>query len=157
MYKAGDEAGRGSGALYVLETNKTHPFHHGRLGIEKGVSYTTAFHSTPGWNSISGGNFNRLRLAFTVDPVILLSAARDPGENTGLATGVQLFGHHEDSSLTPEFSVDTPQGSTVWGAGLRYQRKTGPRSFFEAQGIGNFSSDPQFRREGVSISQTILF
>lgn len=157
MFKSGDQAGRGSGALFVLESSKTRIYHDGWFGIHKGVYYATAFHATDGWNSISGGNFSRLRLAFTVDPVILVSAARDPGANTGVAAGVQFFRHHEDESLVPEIAFDSPEGAEVWGVGLRYQRKTGPRSFFEIQGVENFSDDSRFRREGVSISETILF
>ena len=61
------------------------------------------------------------------------------------------------TSVVPEIAFDSPQGEAVWGIGLRYQKKTSPRSFLEVQGIGNFSDDRRFRREGVFVSETIIF
>jgi hypothetical protein len=157
LFKIGDQADRGSGQLYVIECNRTRIYDDGLLGIEKGVYYATAFRATKGWNSISGGNFDRLRVAFALDPLITISANPDPADNTGIALGVQFFRHHEDESLIPEFAFQAPTGTPVYGVGLRYQRKTGARSFFEIEGIGNFSDDPTFRREGVFVSETIVF
>ncbi|NIL96094.1 MAG: hypothetical protein GTO53_02230 [Planctomycetales bacterium] len=157
LFKIGDRAGRGSGQLYVIEINRPR-IHDGKLlGIEKGVYYATAFRATKGWNSISGGNFDRLRIAFAVDPLVTISASPDPADNTGIALGVQWFRRHEDESLIPEFAFQAPTGTPVYGVGLRYQRKTSARSFFQIEAIGNFSDDPTFRRQGLSISETILF
>ena len=50
-----------------------------------------------------------------------------------------------------------PTGDPVWGFGLRYLRKTSERSFFEALGVINFSETEIYRRDGISISETIIF
>jgi len=157
MFRMASEAAGGGGQLFVLEYNRHWLHTHGFCGVEKSVFYATAFRSTNGWQSISGGNFDRVRTAFAVDPLIPLAAARAPSDNVGMAIGWQLFRHHEDESLLPELAYDAPGGDSVWGVGLRYQRKTGPRSFFEVQGVGNFSNNPALRREGVFLSETFLF
>jgi hypothetical protein len=157
LAKWSDAGGRGSGQLLVLEANKMRIFDTHPCGIEKGLFYATAFRATKGWNSIAGGNFDRLRLAFAVDPLVTLSAQRAPDDNYGVTFGVQLFRHHEDESIIPEIAFEAPQNTAVLGVGIRYQRKTGKRSYFELQGIGNFSEDPQFRRQGVFLSETINF
>jgi hypothetical protein len=160
LFKMGDAGGRGAGQLFVIETNHTRVFTSSFChwaGLEHGVFYLDAFRATEGWNSISGGNYDRLRTAFSVNPLVPISAARDPQDTTGVAMGVQLFRCHEDQSLTPEVAYETPGGASVWGAGLTYQRKTSRRTFFEATGVLNWSSDPTFRREGVMLSETIVF
>lgn len=157
LFRIAPTASGGSGELYVLEYNRAYSHGCNFFGVEKSVLYATAFHSTQGWQSISGGNFNRVRTAFAVDPLIPLSAARSPDDNVGAALGWQLFRHEEDESLLPEVAYDAPGGDSVWGVGLRYQRKTGPRSFFEVQGVYNWSDNPTFRREGVFMSETIVF
>ncbi|MCH8046184.1 MAG: hypothetical protein IID44_20925 [Planctomycetes bacterium] len=160
LLKWGDRGGRGCGQLFVLESNLTRTFSPSFTdctGIEFGVFYVNAFHATRGWNSISGGGFDRLRSTLEVNPLVSISAGRPPDDTTGLALGVQLFRHHEDESITPEVVFESPGGRPVWGAGLIYQRKTGPRSFFEARGVGTWSNTPAFRRDGVFLAETILF
>lgn len=157
MFKFGDEGGRGAGQLFVVESNYTRIFHENWAGVESAVCYGNAFVATSGWNSLAGGNFNRLRTSFEVNPLVQIAAGNTTGQNWGAAVGVQLFRHHDDESLIPEFAFQAPDNVPVWGVGLRYQRKTGPRSFFEALGVWNESSDSRFARQGVFVSETILF
>ncbi len=73
LFKGGDEAGSGDGALYVLESNFTRAASHElecSTGIQKAVFYANAFKATSGWSPISGANFNRLRSNFAVDPLV---------------------------------------------------------------------------------------
>jgi hypothetical protein len=160
LFKWGDETGRGSGELFVVESAYTRYFSecfYATTGIEYGVFYANAFHATQGWNSIGGGNFNRLRSSFETNPLVSISIARAPDDNSGLALGVQLFRHDEDESFIPEIAFESPGGQGVFGMGFRYLRKTGPRSFFELLGVYNASDDPSLRREGVFAGQTIVF
>ncbi|MEX2359379.1 MAG: hypothetical protein WEE51_13705 [Pirellulaceae bacterium] len=157
MFKFGDEAGTGDGQLFVLESNYVRVLDHQPLGIESAVFYCNSFASLGGWNSISGGNFNRLRAAFDVNPLVAISTGRNLGENYGASLGVQLLRLHEDESFSPEIAYESPDGNSVWGLGLRYQRKTSKRSFFEVLGVVNFSEVEELRRDGVFVSQTILF
>ncbi|MCA9246704.1 MAG: hypothetical protein KDA42_06300 [Planctomycetales bacterium] len=153
------ESSSADGQLFVLESNYTRHM-HGHLAHmahwETAVFYANAFYATPDWRPISGGNFDRLRSAFEVSPLVAI--ARGTADNTtGVALGVQLFGSNEDSSLTPEIAFEAPGGTGVLGIGLRYQRKTGKRSFFDIQAIGNWSDDESLERAGVFASETILF
>jgi len=157
MFKWGDAGGTGSGQLFVLETNLTRVFSDNFAGVEYGVYYCNAFVATEGWNPISGGNFDRLRSAFEVNPLINISTRGALADTAGVALGVQLFRHHEDESIIPEIAFDVPGGEPVLGFGLRYLIKTGPRSFAQVLGVVNFSDDPRFDREGVFVSETILF
>jgi hypothetical protein len=160
LFKWGDRGGRGPGELFVLESNFTRFFSDGlphHLGIEQGVFYCNAFHSTAGWNSIAGGNYDRLRSAFVVNPLVELSISRDPARTSGVSLGVELFRHHQDEQIIPEFAYEAPQGRSVWAAGLIYQRKTGKRTFFSASGITTWSSDEAYVRRGVFLGETIVF
>ena len=157
LFKWGDRGGSGSGQLFVVESNRTRLFESRPLGVEKGVFYCNAFLATKGWNSIAGSNFNRLTTTFEVDPLVQIATGRTTGEIWGASLGVQLFRHHEDESLIPEFAFQAPNGEPAWGFGLRYLRKTGRRSFFEALGVFSDSNDARFKREGVFLSETILF
>ncbi|QDU76098.1 hypothetical protein Pan97_31430 [Bremerella volcania] len=157
LFKFGDEAGTGSGELFVLETNYTYLMPAHPLGIESGVAYCNVFYATDGWNSAAGGNFNRLRAAFDVNPLVAISTGTSLGENYGASLGIQLFRHHEDESIAPEIAFQTPNGDFVYGFGLRYQRKTGKRTFFEVLGVLNLSDNEALRRDGVFVSETILF
>lgn len=157
MFKFGDEAGRGTGQLFVLETNYTRIFLTHPLGIQYGVAYSNWFYATDGWNAAAGGGFNRLRAAFDVNPLVAISTGDHLGENYGGSLGIQLFRHHEDESIAPEIAFQAPEGEFVFGLGLRYQRKTGKRSFFEVLGLVNFSDNDQLERDGVFVSETILF
>lgn len=155
--KWGDQAGIGNGQLFVLESNYHRQFEHGWAGIEHGVLFCNAFLATAGWSNLGGGNFNRLRTSFEVNPLIRISAGRVTGETSGVALGIQLFRHHEDESWIPEIAFEAPSGEPVWGFGLRYLRKTGRRTYFEALGVLNYSDDSQFYREGVFASHVIIF
>jgi len=159
LFKWGDTGGLGDGQLFVLETNWTRAF-TGEFArgwdFEHAVFYANAFHATPGWTPIADGNFDRLRSTFEVDPLVAI-ARGDADDTSGIALGVQLFRHHEDESITPEVALEVPEGTPVWGAGIRYQRKTGARSFFEFRALGNWSDEKRFEREGVFVSETILF
>ena len=157
FFKWGDRAGRGPGELYVLESNRLCLLGGKPLGCESAVPYVNAFYATAGWSSISGGNFNRLRLAFESNPLIQIAAAPPIDDTFGLAVGVRLFRNHQDEALIPEFGYQAPGDASVWGFGLRYQRKTGPRSFAEVLGVLNHSDNDQFDREGIFVSETIVF
>lgn len=157
LFKFGDEGGIGSGQLYTLEGNRSQYFDHNQLGFEEAVFYCNAFYKTAGWNPISGGNLNRLRTAFETNPLVRISAGSLPVQNLGVALGVQLFRHHQDESFIPEIAFESPDGIAVTGFGLRYLRKTGSRSFFEALGTVTLSDDPRFDREGVFTSYNIEF
>ena len=157
LLKFGDQGGTGSAQLLALESNYT-VIHDSRpLGIEHAVCFCNAFWASEGWNSIGGGNFNRLRTAFVVNPLVRLAAGPATDDVCGVAVGVQLFRHHEDESLIPEIAWEAPAGRTVIGFGLRYLRKTGPRTFFELLGIVNESEDPQFDRDGVFVTHSWVF
>lgn len=157
LFKVGDRGGRGSGQLFVLESNYTRTFDREPYGVSHGVFYANAFAATSGWNAIAGNNFNRLTTAFEVNPLVRLSAGIGVADTYGVAAGVQLFRHHEDESLIPEIAYESPDGASVFGLGLRYLRKTGPRSFIEVQGVYNESNDSRFDREGIFTAYHIIF
>jgi hypothetical protein len=158
LFKIGDKGGDGSGQLFVLENNFTRVWDSKPCGVEYGVFYANVFGATEGWNSLGGSNFNRLRSAFEVNPLVVISSGRVlMNDIWGASAGVQLFRHHEDESIIPEVAFQSPEGEPVWGLGLRYLRKTGRRTFFEALGVANVSDDLAFRREGVFLSETIVF
>ncbi len=147
------------GQLFVLEGNTHIRFDHGvlpRTGIHHGVAFATAFYATNGWSPIAGGNFNRIRSSFEVNPLVLI-ARGDQDDTPGVAVGIQLFGENEDSSLTPEIAWEAPSGQSVLGAGLKYQRQTSVQSFLELRGLVNFSSHDPFDRDGVFASHHWLF
>jgi hypothetical protein len=143
--------------LFTVESNRAQCFHHNPVGFEKAVYYCNAFYKTAGWNPISGGNLNRLRTAFETNPLVRISAGSLPVRNLGVAVGVQLFRHHQDESFIPEIAFESPDGIAVTGFGLRYLRKTGSRSSFEALATFTLSDDPRFDREGVFTSYNIEF
>ena len=71
--------------------------------------------------------------------------------------GVQLFRHHEDESLIPEITFVDHGGTPAFGMGLRWLRKTGPRTYLEAAALFTESDAPAFDREGIALRHTILF
>lgn len=157
LFKHGDRGGLGSGELFVVETQKVRLFDHHPLGIEQGVFYCNAFLATEGWSSIAGANFNRLNVAFEVNPLIRLSAV-PPGLRTwGVSSGVQLFRHHEDESWIPELAYEEQAGVPAIGLGLRWLRKLGPRTFLEVVGVATESDDAARDREGVAATYTVVF
>ncbi len=157
LFKFGDQGGTGSAQLFTLESNVARVFEHEHCGIRQGVFFCNAFWASEGWNSIGGGNFNRLRTAFVVDPLVQLAAGPANNNVLGVALGVQLFRHHEDESLIPEIAWEIPGGQSVFGFGLRYLRKTGPRTFLELLGVVNESDDSDFDRDGVFVSHSWIF
>ena len=160
LFKWGDEAGSGDGQLYVVESNRTWEFSQRwecLTGIQHGVFYANFFKATSGWSPISGGNFDRLRSTFEVNPLVAISRGRSPEDTIGGALGVQLFRHHEDESIIPEISYEAPSGASVWGIGLKYMRKIGSRTFIEARGVRTWSDDTEFVREGVFVSTFVIF
>lgn len=157
LFKWGRHDGEDDGQLFVLESNRTQAYDDSCLGIEQAVFYANAFLATKGWTPIAVGNFNRLTTSFEVSPLVQIAAGRRPGDIWGAAVGVQLFRHHEDESLTPEFACEVPENIPVWGFGMRYQRKTGPRTFLELLGVINVSDDPRFDRDGIFASGTVVF
>ena len=157
LFKWGDEGGRGAGQLFTLESNWTRAFDENLFHIDKGVFYGNAFLVTKGWNSIAGGNFNQLRSSFETNPLVRIAAGLSPAQNWGLALGVQLFRRHQDESLTPEISFESPEGDSVVGCGIRYLRKTGSRAYWESLFTMAFSDDPRFDRRGAIWTYHILF
>jgi len=157
LFKIGDEGGTGDSQLFVLESNFVRAFHHNCTGVEKGVFFSNAFWAGDGWNSIGGANFNRLRTGFEVNPLIRLSATPDSRDTLGATVGVQLFRHREDESIIPEIAVEQPNGETVYGAGLRYLRKTGAQTYLEVLGVINRGPGATYDRNGIFASHTIVF
>jgi hypothetical protein len=160
LLKEGDQAGAGDGQLYVLESNlarRPSGWWYERTGVELAVSYLTLFRATSGWQPIAGGNFNRLRNVFVLNPLLQIAAGRPPAETAGAAVGVQLFRHHEDESWIPELAVEDRQGDTVWGLGLRYQRKLTARVFLELCGLKTWAALRELEREGVFLSTFVIF
>lgn len=157
MAKLGDAAGSGDGWLFVLESNRHVIFDHPRAGIDHAVFYANSFSASSGWNSISGGSYDRLRSSFEVNPLVAVSSNRRNVNTWGTSLGVQLFRHHDDESFVPEIAFESRGGEAVWGLGMRYLRKTSSRSYFEVLGVMNLSNDPTHRRNGVFVAETILF
>ncbi len=125
MFKEGDEGGSGDGQLFVLESNHTLRPPDAvcqATGVELMVSYLNVFKSTSGWNPISGGNYNRVRNLFVVNPLLAIAAGVGPADRQGVVLGSQLFRHSQDESWIPEVAYEDVAGESAWGVGLRYQR-----------------------------------
>ena len=160
LFKGGNEAGTGDGALFVAESNLTRLMPAEltcHTGIDHAVFYGNFFKATSGWSPISGANFDRLRSSFAVDPLVRISRGVNPSDTVGASVGVQLFRDHEDESITPEIAWEQPQGDSVWGVGLRWQRKLGPQIFLDASGIISWSDNHLLEREGIFVSTFMLF
>ena len=160
LWKWGDDVGRGNGRLHVLESSYHRRFSHAlehSTGIEHGVFYANAFQASQGWNSISGGNFDRLRRSFEANPLVAITSGRPAVKTTGVALGVQLFRCHEDESFIPEVSFESPDGPAVWAFGMTYLRKLTARVYLDARGVVAFSDDERFDREGVFVSTFVIF
>ncbi len=160
MLKQADQQATGDGQLYVLESSFTRTpskwiEHH--TGIEQTVTYLNLFSANNGWTPISGGNFSRLSNAFTVNPLLNLSAQTVPVESHGAALGVQLFRDHQDESLIPEVAYEERSADSVLGLGVRYQRKLNARMFMELRGIKSWSDNQAYEREGVFASTVVVF
>jgi hypothetical protein len=160
MFKTGGPADPGDGQLYVIESSFTRrppQWVHERCGIELAVSYLNLFHATSGWQPAAGGNFDRLRNVFALNPLLQIAAGRPPTNTTGAALGVQLFRQHEDESIIPEIAVEETDSSTVWGVGLQYERKLSQWTYLNLRGVKTWSGDERFVREGVFASTFFLF
>lgn len=157
LFKWGDESGRGSGELFVLEANRIRHLDHEWHGVKHYTLFCNAFAASDGWNGLGGGNFNRLRTAFEVDPLVRLAANAVNRDTVGVAFGAQIFRHHDDESFVPEVAFEAPGGEAVFGVGMRYLRKTSQRSFLDVLGSWNFSNAAQFERRGVFLSHIMLF
>ena len=155
--KLGDRGGSGSSHLVTLEMNYAMAFEHHPIDIQHGVYFCNMFYAGNNWNPIAGGNFNRLRTAFEVNPLVRLSATPAGAETFGISGGAQFFRHHDDESFIPELAFESIDGEPVFGIGIRYLRKTTDRSFFELLGVSNHSGDSRYDRAGVFLSQTFIF
>ncbi len=157
LFKWGDKGGAGAGQLFALEANYGRDFAKNSLGVESAVFYCNGFAASNGWNSLGGGNFNRIRTAFEVNPLVRLAAGPATTDNVGLALGVQFIRRHLGESISPEFAYESPSGEAAWGFGVRYLRKVNPRSFIEVLGLVNYSDNARYEREGVFGNYTIRF
>lgn len=155
LTKWDDSGSRGDGQLYVLESNLHRVMPHSfqcATGIEHAVFYLNAFLATSGWNPISGGNFDRLRSTFEVNPLVQIARGVRVDDTAGVSLGVQLFRHHDDESIIPEVVWEESDGEAIYGGGVRYLRKIGPRTYIQLQGVRTFSDDDALEREGVFFS-----
>ncbi len=160
MAKIGDDGGSGDGQLFVLESNLTRrpaDWWHDTLGIVLAVGYLNLFWANDGWTPVAGGNFSRLRNLFVLNPLLQIAAGRGTTDTQGAVVGLQMFRHHQDASVTPEFAYERVQGRDVYGASLRWQRKLSARLYLEARGLKTFSSDARLEREGVFLSTFLIF
>ena len=161
MYRFGGEGNSGGdGHLQVIETAFTRATSHDvqcLTGIELAVAYLNAFYASDNWVTIAGGNLDRLRNSFSVNPLVDLALGGNTVERYGAAIGVQLFRHHQDESLIPEFAYEEQSADAVLGVGLRYRRKLNARTFLELRGLKNWSDNAALRREGLFAATTIVF
>jgi len=155
--KVGDQAGRGDGVLFVLESNYHRVFDTQPLGVEHALFYCNVFGASSGWSPIAGAGFNRIRTAFETNPLVRIAAGRPAAQTYGVAAGAHLFRLHEDESFIPEIAFESLNGEPIYGCGMRYLRKTSSRSFFEALGVLNFSENDRYERAGLFLSETIIF
>jgi hypothetical protein len=157
LVKWGDKLGRGSGELFTLEANRVYHLARPVGDVRHFVLFANAFVASKGWTSLGGGNFNRIRTAFEVNPLVRIAAGAASGDTAGLAIGAQIFRRFDDESFVPEIAFELPGGEAVFGIGMRYLRKTSKRSFIDALGTANMSADPQYDRLGLFLSHVCLF
>lgn len=158
--KWGDDDGRGDGQLFVVESNYSRKFSKEfkhNTGFEHAVYYANAFRATSGWNSISGGNFDRIRSTFEVNPLVNISQFGATDDLFGAAMGVQLFRDDDNQSWTPEIAFEDDSGDAVFGIGLGWMKKVGRRTFVEARGIQTWSDNSQRERRGLFGGTTVVF
>ncbi len=160
MYRFADDSSVGNGNLQVVETAYTRvPSYKFECltGIESTVTYFNAFYASEDWTTIAGGNFDRLRNAFTVNPLLNLAAGAPPQKRIGAALGVQLFRHNQDESLIPEIAYEEVSADATFGIGMTYRRKLTARQYLELRSIKNWSDTPALRREGFFASTIVIF
>lgn len=152
----GDEGRDGGGQLYVLEGNWTRELISDRP-FESLVVYTTAYWATEGWNPISGGNFDRLRSTFAVNPLVRLSAQNLGVESRGVAAGVECFGRHHDWAFIPEVAAEFQENRQTAGVGFRLRRQVGKRSQLELFGLTSVAGSTELRRHGLFLEWITFF
>lgn len=155
-----DQGPNQQGGLFVLESNWTREFSHDfrdKTGWDYAVTYANLFYSNAGWQSMTGGNFNRLRSAFAVNPLVTLSQSPNPAEQYGVALGTQLFRNHEDTSFTPEVAFEEISGTPRGGIGGTYLTQLGRRTFLNLQGVSVWSNNTNLRQLGVFSSVIFVF
>ncbi len=160
LSKTGESRVFDDALLYVLESNYHTPlpeFFKESTRFDHAVIYSTAFHATEGWVPISGGNFDRLRSTFEVDPLISISRGRVNDDTTGIALGCQLFANNDDESLIPEIAYEEPGNDSMYGISLKYLYKLGPRTFLDCRTIQTWSNNSNLERTGAFVSTTIIF
>ncbi|MBX3440422.1 MAG: hypothetical protein KF861_23230, partial [Planctomycetaceae bacterium] len=157
LAQVGDDGRDGSGQLFVFESNWTRYFTEHIVGFESLLLYANAYWATEGWQSISGGNFDRLRNTFEVNPLIRLSADPSGVVNRGFAVGTEFFALHKDLAVIPEIAVEFPGDSEVFGFGLRCRRKIGKRSQLELRCITSASGTEDLRRNGAFVEWISFF
>ncbi len=149
-----------TGGLFVLESNWTREL-SGTLAEacrwETAVMYATAFYANEGWQSMAGGNFDRLRSAFNVNPLVALGRMPAPAERYGTSLGVQLFRDQEDASFIPEVAFEELDGTPRVGIGSTFLKQLGRRTFLDFRGIATWSNTTALRQQGVFSSVFFVF
>ena len=153
----GDTGGSGSGQLYVFESNRIREFRHHVFGFESVVGYCNAFWATAGWNPISGGNFDRLRSTFAVNPLVQLTLDPTGLETRGVTLGAEFFALEKDLALIPEASTEVVGDDEVVGLGLRLRRKFLRRSQIELFALGTLTGADALRRNGIFLEVLTYF
>ena len=153
----GDDGGDGSGQLYVFESNVVRELARQPLGLTSAVTYVNLFWATEGWNPISGGNFDRLRSTFAVNPLVPLTLDSTGLETRGLAIGSVFFSRTKDFSLVPEASVEWIEQDAVVGLGGRARYRIGRRHQVQLRGIGSITGTDALRRNGLFLEWFIFF
>ncbi|MCA9068411.1 MAG: hypothetical protein KDA84_05790 [Planctomycetaceae bacterium] len=148
------------GGLFVLEGNRSREF-SGEFrewtGWESAVSYINLFYANAGWQSMAGGNFNRLRSAFAVNPLVAITRSPNPAEQYGVALGTQFFRNHEDTSFTPEIAFEQVSGTPRAGIGGTFLTQLGRRTFLDLRGVAVWSDNTALRQQGVFSSVFFVF
>lgn len=158
LFQLGDEARDGAGQLYVLEANYTRYLQEPLGTFDTYLVYCNAFWATEGWQSISGGNFDRLRGAFAVNPLVQLSLRQGRTPRTaGIAAGVELFLLHKDLAIIPEIALEFPEPDEVLGLGGRIRYKISKQSQLELRGLLSFTGADDLRRDGLFLEWTVFF
>ena len=149
LFKFAPQRLDGAGQFFVLEVTRELSHRPWWFDWKPAVAYLNAFRATKGWRSLGGANFNRLETAFEVNPIVRIAAGLAPEDRTGLVLGTQLFRRDEDESLTTELAWESREGTSVFGAGLRYQRKLTVRTWWELLALANTSPDSRYDRIGA--------
>lgn len=148
------------GGLFALESNWTREFSpefREATGWETAVLYANAFYANAGWQSMAGGNFDRLRSAFAVNPLVALGRFPNPAERYGVSLGTQFFRDHEDTSFIPEVAFEEVAGTPRAGIGGTFLTQLGRRTFLDLRGVAVWSDNADLRQLGVFSSIFYVF